>query len=83
MKSVSIIAAAAVMLASSVNAASNDPRECEGEFKFFETKIGFYCNNSNNILGCSGEKNVPIDHFYFCSNVLTRIDQQYTNKLLY
>jgi len=47
MKSVSIIAAAAVMLASSVNAASNDPRECEGEFKFFETKIGFlyYCNN--------------------------------------
>ena len=33
MKSVSIIAAAAVMLASSVNAASNDPRECEGEFE--------------------------------------------------
>ncbi len=32
MKSVSIIAAAAVMLASSVNAASNDPRECEGKF---------------------------------------------------
>ena len=31
MKSVSIIVAAAAMLASSVNAASNDPRECEGE----------------------------------------------------
>ena len=31
MKSVSIIAAAAVMLASSANAASNDPRECEGK----------------------------------------------------
>ena len=31
MKSVSIIAAAAVMLASSASAASNDPRECEGE----------------------------------------------------
>ena len=34
MKSVSIIAAAAVMLASSVSAASNDPRECEGTFDF-------------------------------------------------
>jgi len=44
MKSVSIIAAAAVMLASSVSAASNDPRECEGTFD----SIVNAC-----ILGCS------------------------------
>ena len=44
MKSVSIIAAAAVMLASSVSAASNDPRECEGTFDFIVNAC---------ILGCS------------------------------
>ena len=41
MKSVSIIVAAAAMLASSVNAASNDPRECEGEL------IGVYITHSS------------------------------------
>lgn len=47
MKSVSIIAAAAVMLASSVNAASNDPRECEGKF---DLKCLHF------VLGCSGNE---------------------------
>jgi hypothetical protein len=41
MKSVSIIVAAAAMLASSVNAASNDPRECEGELLYFHS-VGIF-----------------------------------------
>ncbi len=49
MKSVSIIAAAAVMLASSVNAASNDPRECEGKFDFLKRCLHWYY-----FVGCSG-----------------------------